>query len=154
VKFPGRSQQADSDGVSWGREVTADNPRAGHIDDGSVAWPERILEAERQWPRANAQDFERIGKLYRDKASGLEYKRVSGAPLLSIGTPATDGISCFIVVDGRMTSCAGPTGRKHGSYTTGRSSPVPAVQRPRIGNLLTTREDSDEQQPARRLRRR
>jgi hypothetical protein len=37
----------------FGRQLTVDTTREGVIDDGNVAWPERITEARRQWPQAS-----------------------------------------------------------------------------------------------------
>ena len=84
-----------------GAELTTDSSRAGVVDDGLVAWPERIAEARRQWVQAQAEDFEQLDKrLFRVRASGLEYRRVHGSPLLAIGTPGADGISTFFVDGG------------------------------------------------------
>lgn len=100
MKFPGRNQRGPGpyEGVAHGREIKVDNSRDGYEDDGNVAWPEGIEEASRQWPRANADDFERTGKrTYTDRATGVEYVQVSGAPVLGIGTEATRFISVFFV---------------------------------------------------------
>jgi hypothetical protein len=57
--FPGRSKGEDPyEGVNWGGRLDEDTSRAGTVDDGLVAWPERIIEAERQWTQAKASDFE------------------------------------------------------------------------------------------------
>jgi hypothetical protein len=100
MKFPGRSQReaVHYDG-SWGAQLEAeDTSRAGVVDDGLVAWPERIVEAERQWFHARAEDFEQIGRRrFRDRATGIEFVQPHGSPLLSIGAPASDGVSVFIV---------------------------------------------------------
>ena len=86
-----------------GMQIEADTTREGVIDDGNVAWPDRIFEARRQWPEARLEDFEKVGKrLWRDKASGVEYRQAHGAPLLDIGTDATRFISCFIIVGGSL----------------------------------------------------
>jgi hypothetical protein len=63
VKFPGRSQRGDDEyGGSWGGQLEADTSRAGILDDGTVAWPERVIEARRQWLEAQPDDFEQVGK--------------------------------------------------------------------------------------------
>jgi hypothetical protein len=91
-------------GGAWGAELTADNSRDGFVDDGNIAWPERVTQASRQWPQVPAEDFERVGRRrWRDKASGLLYRQSDGAPLHSIGTDATRFISAFFVsLDGRI----------------------------------------------------
>jgi hypothetical protein len=87
-----------------GYEVTADTSREGYVDDGNIAWPERIAQARVQWPQADVADFERIGRRrWRDRASGMEYREEPGAPLLSIGTDATRNISLFFICDGKLT---------------------------------------------------
>jgi hypothetical protein len=105
VKFPGRGQR-DADpyeGVAWGGQLQTDNPRSGIIDDGNYAFPERIVEARRQWPEADAGDFEKVGwSTWRDTQSGIEYRALPGAPLLDIGSHATQNVACFIVSDGRL----------------------------------------------------
>jgi hypothetical protein len=86
-----------------GMEIKADDSRTGHIDDGSIAWPERVVEAARQWPQAPSEGFEQIGRRrWRDRASGAEYREESGAPLLSIGTDAVRDISLFFVAGGKL----------------------------------------------------
>lgn len=105
MNFPGRNQRRDDSygGVSRGMEITADAPRAGIIDDGLIAFPERIVEARRQWPQAQASDFEQIGKrLYRDKGTGAEYRHEPGCPLLGVGSPGSAGLACFFISGGRM----------------------------------------------------
>ena len=83
------SEYVDIYGGAWGREVKADDRRVGVIDDGNVAWEERVVEAPRQWPQGSPADFELVGKRrWRDRASGIEYRQAHGAPLLSIGTDA------------------------------------------------------------------
>ena len=63
-----------------GQELVLDNPRQGHIDDGNIAFAERLVEARRQWPQARPEDFDKIGKRsWRDKATGIEYREVGDA---------------------------------------------------------------------------
>ena len=98
--FTGRSQLADYQGAFVGGRLEADRSREGVIDDGNRAWPERVVEARRQWPEAQAEDFEQLdkrGRLFRDRATGVEYRRVRGAPLLDLSSPSSAAISCFFV---------------------------------------------------------
>ena len=101
LHFPGGKELPIAANGAWGEEVKADGgraDRAGVVDDGNVAWPERVIDARRHWPEARAEDFEQTGKrMYVDKASGNEYRRPPGAPLLSVGTAVNTGISCFFV---------------------------------------------------------
>ena len=93
--------------VSFGRKITPDTSRSGVVDDGNLAWPERVAEAARQWPQARPEDFDKVGKrLWRDKATGIEYREQHGAPLLSIGIDAVRFISVFFVLEGRLTFLA------------------------------------------------
>lgn len=108
MKFPsGRKLIEQSYGGAWGREVKADDDGSGRlatVDDGNTATPQRIQQAARQWPQARPEDFEQVGKrLYRDKASGVEYASVGGAVLLGIGSEAVRNISTFFVSGGRLT---------------------------------------------------
>jgi hypothetical protein len=57
-----------------------------------------ITFARRHWPEAKEQDFERQGKAWVDKATGVEYKRVRFNPLVTTD-PKTTGVSTFIVTD-------------------------------------------------------
>jgi len=106
MRFPGRKELAANDtyaGVARGQQVTADTTRAGVVDDGNIAWQERIDQARRSWPQARAEDFEKIGKRhYRDRGSGIELVAMRGAPLLSVGQEETRGAACFFVEDGRI----------------------------------------------------
>ena len=53
------------------------------------------------FPQANADEFEHDGKIWRDRATGVEYVPVPGAPLAS-GHPKDLHIAAFIIVDGRL----------------------------------------------------
>jgi hypothetical protein len=88
-----------------GMEIKPDTSRIGHIDDGNLAFDERIVEARRQWPEARAEDFEKVGRRrWRDRATQIEYKEARGAPLLSgVGTDAVRNIVSFFVLDGHIT---------------------------------------------------
>lgn len=97
------SEYVDVYGGAWGREIKADDTRQGVIDDGNVAWEERVVEARRQWPQASAADFERLGeRRWRDRASGIVYSQAHGAPLLGVGTDANRFISVFFVEGGKL----------------------------------------------------
>lgn len=103
--FPGGKELSDSPGA-WGKEVRddADNSR---MPKSTTVTPHGRSESRRpsaQWPQARREDFEKIGKrLYRDRATGIEYMAVLGAVLLGIGTETTRNISAFFVDDGRLT---------------------------------------------------
>ena len=87
-----------------GEQLTPNTSRAGVVDDGSIAYPERIEQARRSWPQADAADFEPLdpkGRRWRDLASGTEYKALTGAPLLASGE-ATRFVTAFFVAGGRM----------------------------------------------------
>jgi len=86
-----------------GGEVREDTSRAGVIDDGLEAFPERIEQARRSWPEAQAADFERVAKRrYADRATGTEYEHVSGLPLLAVGGPVVEDIDCWFIEHGRL----------------------------------------------------
>jgi hypothetical protein len=102
TSFPSGRDLPGSLGVI-GQEVKTDDSRIGFVDDGNLAWPERITEARRQWPQASLADFEFLGKrLWRDRATGIEYREARGAPLLSIGTDANRLITTFFISQGRL----------------------------------------------------
>jgi hypothetical protein len=108
VKLPGRKQFEQHDpysAIARGEQVTLDTTRAGTIDDGSLAYEERILEARRYWPQGDAAAYEpldRHGRRWRDRGAGAEFKALTGAPLLSAGEEATRGVACFLVHSGRL----------------------------------------------------
>jgi hypothetical protein len=85
-----------------GEELTQDDSRSGFVDDGNIAWPERIVEARRQWPELPAADFEKEGRRWVDKASGVQYRAASGAPLLSVGSDAVRNIIGFLQAGGKL----------------------------------------------------
>ena len=136
MKFPGRSQRGDDHyGGSWGGKLEADTSRAGIVDDGTVAWPERVIDARRQWLEARPEDFEQVGKrLYRDKASGVEYRHVAGAATLTIGAPGSEGVSVFFVQGGKLVFLRRadlPIG------TSVNHGPIIAMQLPSYGGPTT-----------------
>lgn len=92
---------------AYGQQITPDTGRAGVVDDGLIAWPERIDAARRQWTQVPAEDFEHVGRRrWRDRGSGLEYRQVGGCPLMSVGTDAVRNVSAFFVHDGRLVFLA------------------------------------------------
>jgi hypothetical protein len=99
--FPGRQRAGIYAGVR-GEQLRPGENRDGVVDNGSAAWPERIEEARRNWPQARPEDYERVGRRYRDRATGIEYKPLPGAALLCAGQESTRGASCFIVDGGRI----------------------------------------------------
>ena len=104
MNFPGRSQRGPDPYPVHGGSVDTNNPRSGVEDDGNIAWPERVAEAVRLWPQADAANFEALdpkGRRWRDKASGVEYRALSGAPLLA-SQEASRGASRFIVAGNRI----------------------------------------------------
>lgn len=126
MRFPGRKELAANDRyahVARGGQVTAGTNRHGTVDDGCIAWPERIIEARRSWPQANPDDFEKVGRrTYVDKATGVEYVAVRGAVMLMVGGEQTRGINCFLIEDTRLVflrrpefeePLLGPMGRVH-----------------------------------------
>ena len=104
MQFPGRNQRGpDVYAGVRGEQVSADTGRHGVVDDGNVAWPERVAQARRSWPEARAEGFEKIGRRhYRDRGSGLELVALRGAPLLAVGQEETRGAACFFVEAGRI----------------------------------------------------
>jgi hypothetical protein len=137
MKFPSMRGVVSYGSGVYGGKIDASNPRAGVVDDGNIAWPERVLEARRMWPQADAADFEPLdprGRRWRDKASGVEYIQPGGAPLLSPGQESTRFISCFFVnSDGYLVflqradieqTIYGPTSSVH-IHNLGPAGPVP-----------------------------
>ena len=105
-----------SRGDVWGEELTVDDSRVGVIDDGNVAFSERVVEACRQWTEAPAEDFERVGKrLFRDRATGVECRQPAGCPLLAVGTEAVRDVVAFFVRDGKLVFLE-PVDRPEGRF--------------------------------------
>ena len=101
---------------AFGQELKTDNSRVGVVDDGNVAWDERIIEARRQWPEAPSADFEKVDRRrWRDRASGTLYRQADGAPMLAVGTEAVRDVVAFFVRDGRLTFLE-PDDRPEGRY--------------------------------------
>jgi hypothetical protein len=87
----------------YGEELTVDDTRTGHLDDGLIAYDERLAVARRYWPEGKSSDFEQLdrrGRRWRDRATGRVYRREDGcAPLLS---PKVEALDCWLVKDGRF----------------------------------------------------
>ena len=70
--------------VPYGRKLE-DGGHPNHIGgvgDGLDVNPETLDDARQSWPEASAADFERTGRrMWRDRATGVEYRRVRGCPL-------------------------------------------------------------------------
>ena len=140
MRFPRtRRKLAENDpyaGAVVGGQISADVSRNGVVDDGNIAWPERVDQARRSWMEASLEDFEPLdsrGRFWRDKATGREYKALSGAPLLSLATEATRGISAFLVWGQRLVFLrpadypevlTGPIGHVYGGQVGPRSTPI------------------------------
>jgi hypothetical protein len=62
------------------------------------ATPKARAKARRTWPEADAGDFEPEGKLFRDKGTGVVYRRVGGDPQAG-GTAREDVSTWFISAD-------------------------------------------------------
>ena len=141
MKFPGRNQRGEDaySGIVHGEQIKADGGRHGVVDDGNVAWPERVAEARRSWTQARAEDFQQTGKRrFVDRATGLEYRSLPGCPLLSVGSEVTRGVSCFLVQGQRLVflrradypeELLGATGHVHGQVLSAAS---PGPEGPRI----------------------
>jgi hypothetical protein len=62
------------------------------------ATPKALERARRTWPEARGEDFTREGRLFREKASGVAYRRVPGDPQLG-GAGREDVSTFFVSVD-------------------------------------------------------
>jgi hypothetical protein len=65
-----------------------DGPRKGILGTvtyGIEAHEESIAYAARHWPERKLKDFEIERRVWRDRATGEEYRVVPGNPLLSLG---------------------------------------------------------------------
>ena len=102
---------------------------------GWLAHPERIRDARRQWPEANADDFERLDgkRAWRDKATGVVFRQASGCPLLAVGTDSVRDVVCssFTLAGSSSWSATYPRRR---SFITG---PVLAREIPNPGGPPT-----------------
>lgn len=78
--------------VPTGRQLTEEKMSIRALPRASVKSLER---ARKTWPESQADDFEREGKLFRDKGSGTLYRRVRGEP--EAGGAGRDDISTWFV---------------------------------------------------------
>jgi hypothetical protein len=63
-------------------------------NEGSIAY------AERHWPRRDLKDFHIADRVWRDRATGEEYRVARGNPLLSLGHGGDQSVAdCFVVAD-------------------------------------------------------
>ena len=91
--------------VPYGRKLE-DGGHPNHIGgvgDGLDVNPETLDAARQSWPEASAADFERTGRrMWRDRATGVEYRRVRGCPLARLGSPVGSPVAVFYFSDGRF----------------------------------------------------
>jgi hypothetical protein len=59
------------------------------------ATDENIKYAERMWPQARPKDFERTGRRYVERATGIEYELCRGNPLL--GDDVRRALTAYLV---------------------------------------------------------
>jgi hypothetical protein len=94
MDFPeGRKVEGSSQPEGW----------VGTLDSHDEAIVERVKLAQRYFPQAEPEDFQRRGRhgrIWVDRA-GSEFTEVSGSPLLS-ERPADLRITWFVVSDGRL----------------------------------------------------
>ena len=105
--WPSGKQRPSALAGAWGGELTRDTTRAGVVDDGNIAWPERIIEARRQWIEVPAADP--LDEL-RDRASrtvGLE-PNASEAKRRTYARSADLRIYVRRRADGRCEGCGEP----------------------------------------------
>ena len=137
MRFLGRRELAAADpyaDVARGEQIKSDTSRHGVVDEGNVAWPERIAEARRSWPEARPKDFEKLGpRRYLDRATNVEYVAARGAVLLNVGKEQNRGVNCFLVESGKLVflrrpefeePLLGPVGHVH-SQRVAAASPGP-----------------------------
>jgi hypothetical protein len=85
----------------WGEEIRADTSRVGHVDNGLIAYPERLAVARKHWPEARRHDFEQSGRRrWIDRATGTTYRRDGGCGVLM--TPTLEAIDAWFVEGGEI----------------------------------------------------
>ena len=82
-----------------GEELRPDDERSGLVDDGLLAFAERVAQARSLGPEGRAGDFEQLGRRrWRDKATGQVYRRIAGCRRL--GSPALQDVDVSFVAEG------------------------------------------------------
>ncbi len=102
MRWPSGRDLADPPGTR-GMRLEPTEKGTGYIDDGTLAFPERIAEVRRiGWPEGRPEDFERVDRRrrWRDKATGTTYMRISGAPTL--GDRSAEAVDCWFVEGGKI----------------------------------------------------
>jgi hypothetical protein len=89
-------------GLPFGRKIDADRPGdyLGTVRTLAPADAETVRAARRFFIEAKEDDFDREGRVWVDRGSGLRYRRVDGAPLAA-SDPRRQA-SLFAVVDGSI----------------------------------------------------
>ena len=106
----------------------------GELRSMPRATDDAIKYAERNWPQARPEDFERDGRRFVERATGIEYDLVHGNPLLDDDAEVAD---VFIVEDGSLWFLRRPAGHparwNPGGYSlaavagAGQLTPVPPM---------------------------
>ena len=81
-----------------GRKLPSAPPKSYIGETWSLprATDDTIRYAARQWPQGRSEDFDRLGRVWTDRATGTVYKLVHGNPLLGDDPDAAD---LFVVED-------------------------------------------------------
>ncbi|MGH3082794.1 MAG: hypothetical protein ACRDNP_01820 [Gaiellaceae bacterium] len=100
----------------------------GGVGDGLDVSPEGLEVARKTWAEAEPSDFERCGRhRWRELASGLEFRRSHGCPLLAVDSPVKPPIAKFFVLNARFyflePAEERAESRKLGTITSRRASP-------------------------------
>ena len=85
--------------VPVGRKLEGSPARKGYLGEMRPmpkATGEAIKYAARQWPQGRADEFDRDGRTWTDRATGVVYKLVHGSPLQGDDEDAAD---LFVVED-------------------------------------------------------
>ena len=84
--------------VPEGRKLPG-GPAKGYVGEVRSlprATPDAIKFASRSWPQGRAEDFDRDGREFVDRATGARYRIAPGNPLLSEHVDVAD---VFVVID-------------------------------------------------------
>jgi hypothetical protein len=72
-------------------------PNGIEADEGSIAY------AARHWPQRKLNDFHIADRVWRDRATGEQYRVVRGNPLLGLGHESDTSVAdCFVVASGLL----------------------------------------------------